>query len=250
MFLITVYTLLSVLAVSMLALLGIVFFLFDEKVIGKILLAFVSISTGALLGDVFIHIIPEMAENTDTFGQGLIILLGGILFSFILEKFIHWRHCHVMPSGDHHHHPMGLVSMAGETLHNFIDGLVIAAGFLASPAIGFSTTIAVILHEIPHEVGNVAVLIHSGYSKKKAVLFNLLSAVSCFIGAGIVLATSGSSVGIGDAMLPFAAGNLLYIAGSDLIPELHKETRLPHGIAQFACIVLGMALMYAILFFE
>lgn len=246
----TFYTFVSVLIVSMLALLGIVFLLFNEKTTQKILLSFVSLSTGALLGDVFIHIIPDLAENTETFAQSLLVVLGGILFSFILEKFIHWRHCHILPSGKHHHHPMGIVNIAGESLHNFIDGLIIAAGYIASPAIGFSTTIAVILHEIPHEVGNVAVLIHSGYSRKKALLLNLLSAVSCFIGAGIVLLTSGASVAIGDAMLPFAAGNLLYIAGSDLIPELHKETRLPHGLAQFACIVLGMAMMYAMLFLE
>ncbi|UPA22862.1 ZIP family metal transporter [Candidatus Peribacteria bacterium] len=250
MFLTTVYTLISVIVVGLLALIGIVLFLFEEKVIRKVLLSFVSLSTGALLGDVFIHILPDLAENTETFSRSLLVVLGGILFSFILEKFIHWRHCHVLPSGEHHHHPMGIMNMAGETLHNFIDGLVIAAGYLASPAIGLSTTLAVILHEIPHEVGNMAVLLHAGFGRKKALFFNFLSGVACLLGAILVLVFAQSSAGLADMMLPFAAGNLLYIAGSDLIPELHKETRLPHGIVQFLCILAGMALMYAMVLFE
>lgn len=247
---IVLYTLGSVLVVSLLSFLGIIFFLFEESVMRKSLLYFVGISTGALLGDVFMHIIPEMAENTDTLQRNLFILLGGILFSFALEKLIHWRHCHILPSGHHHHHPMGIVNIMGEATHNFIDGLVIAAGFLASIPVGLSTTLAVMLHEMPHEVGNVAVLLHSGYPKKRALFFNFLSGAASIIGAVLVLGFTSFSSTLGDYMLPFAAGNLLYIAGSDLIPELHKETKLKQGIFQLLCIVVGMAMMYAIKMFE
>ncbi len=145
---------------------------------------------------------------------------------------------------------MGIINLVGESMHNFIDGLVIAAGFLAGIPIGISTALAVALHEIPHEVGNVAVLLHSGYSKKNALLFNALSASSSLIGAAIVLLFSSSSAAIGPMMLPFAAGNLLYIAGSDLIPELHKETELRKTLGQLVCIVLGMVLMYGVTFIE
>ena len=248
------YTLFAVIGISLLSFLGMFLFLFEENTIRKSLLYFVSISTGALLGDVFIHIIPELAETPETFSMSLVILLGGILFSFVLEKVIHWRHCHVLPSGEHHHHhhhhPMGIINLVGESMHNFIDGLVIAAGFLAGIPIGISTALAVALHEIPHEVGNVAVLLHSGYSKKNALLFNALSASSSLIGAAIVLLFSSSSAAIGPMMLPFAAGNLLYIAGSDLIPELHKETELRKTLGQLVCIVLGMVLMYGVTFIE
>jgi zinc and cadmium transporter len=243
------YSLGSVIAVSLLSFLGILFFLFDEKVIRKSLLFFVSISTGALLGDVFIHIIPELAGHPDTFTRDLYILLGGILFSFVLEKIIHWRHCHVFPSA-HHHHPMGLVNIFGESIHNFIDGLVIAAGFLASIPIGLSTTLAVMLHEMPHEVGNVAVLLHSGYSKKRALSFNVLSASLAIVGTVIVLVSSAMSDVLGGVMLPFAAGNLLYIAGSDLIPALHKETKFANGVGQLFCIIIGMAVMYGVKLME
>ncbi len=251
---VTLYTLGSVLLISLLSFLGIFFFLFEESTIRKLLLYFVSLSTGALLGDVFIHIIPDLAESTETFGRSLYILLSGILFSFVLEKVIHWRHCHVLPSGEHHHHhhhhPMGIVSLIGESMHNFIDGLVIAAAFLASIPIGLSTTLAVVLHEIPHEVGNVAILLHSGYSRKRALLFNGLSGLMSIVGALIVLLFAASDGDLVSRILPFAAGNLLYIAGSDLIPELHKETALRKTLGQLFCIVVGMVMMYGLKFTE
>lgn len=237
-------TLGSVLGVSLLSLLGIGFFLFNDSIIQKSLLFFVSLSTGALLGDVFIHILPDLAAG-QTFIRDLYIVLGGIVFSFAMEKIIHWRHCHVLPSGKHHH-PMGLINIVGESMHNFIDGLAIAAGFLASVPVGLSTALAVVFHEIPHEVGNVAVLLHSGYGKKKAIFFNFLSAAAAILGAIVVLISASASSVIGGVMLPFAAGNLLYIAGSDLIPELHKETKFTQGVLQLLCILLGMAVMYGV----
>src|SRR3989338_9641871 len=116
----SLYTFGAVLAVSLLSLIGVVLFFVKEKWIQASLLSFVSISTGALLGDVFIHILPELAETAETFPRDLLIVLGGILFSFAMEKFIYWRHCHVLPS-DTHHHPMGLINLFGESMHNFID---------------------------------------------------------------------------------------------------------------------------------
>lgn len=248
----TLYTLSAVVGISLLSFLGIFLFLFEEGTIRKLLLYFVSLSTGALLGDVFIHIIPELAEQPE-FNRSLSILLLGILFSFILEKVIHWRHCHVLPSSTHqhhHHHPMGVVNIVGESMHNFIDGIVIAAAFLAGIPIGISTALAVVLHEIPHEVGNVAILLHSGYSKKSALLFNGLSAATSILGAVLVLLFSNADSSLSGMMLPFAAGNLLYIAGSDLIPELHKETELKKTLGQLVCIVLGMGMMYGLRLME
>ncbi len=249
------YSLGSVVGISLLSFLGIVFFLFDEALIRKSLLYFVSLSTGALLGDVFIHIVPEMAEKPDSLAKNLYILLAGILFSFVLEKIIHWRHCHVLPTSghhvhDHHNHPTGIVNLVGESMHNLIDGIVIAASFLASVPIGLSTTLAVVLHEMPHEIGNVAVLLHVGYPKKKALFFNFLSATAAIAGAILVLVSATLSNVLSDLMLPFAAGNLLYIAGSDLIPELHKETKLKQGFGQLLCIIVGMVIMYGVKLME
>ncbi len=254
-----VLAILSVIGVTLLSLLGVVLFFFDERAMKVMLLYFVSFSTGAMLGDVFINILPEMAEQPETFGRGTIIVLVGILFAFAVEKLIHWRHCHVLPGHNccgghtahhHHHHSVGIMSTIGETFHNFIDGIIIAASFLSSIPLGISTTLAVVFHEIPHEIGNVAVLLHSGFSKRKAILYNVLAATPGLLGALLVLAVGSSFGDTITYMLPFAAGNLLYIAGSDLIPELHKETGLGRGVLQLLAIALGMALMYALLGLE
>lgn len=243
-------TILSVIGVSLLSLIGIFFFLLRAAFIEKILLYLVSFSTGALLGDVFMHMIPDMALDMAFFPRACGIILTGILFSFIVEKFIHWRHCHVIDDHHHHHHPAGILSLVGESLHNCLDGIIIAAAYLTSPAVGIATTLAVVFHEIPHEIGNYAILLHSGYTKKKALFLNALAASLSIVGALAVLAVHHSLENIVQYALPFAAGNLLYIAGSDLIPELHKHTRIREGILQLLGMVAGMGLMYAVLFFE
>ena len=251
MFSTVILSLASVIGVSLLSFLGILFFLIEERVIRKILLSFVSFSTGALLGDVFMHILPDMAERPDVFSRGMHIVLLGILFSFTVEKFIHWRHCHVLPENDHeHHHSVGIMSALGESVHNFIDAVVIGASFLASTRLGIATTLAVMFHEIPHEIGNFAVLLHSGFHRKKALRLNILSASTAILGTVCVLVASTQFTSVTDVLLPFAAGNLLYIAGSDLIPELHKQTRLHQGVIQLLAMILGMGFMYLVLFLE
>ncbi len=242
--------LLSTLGVTLLSLLGIGFFLTNERTISRILLYLVSFSTGALLGDVFIHMLPEMATNQAFFPSATLIILGGILFSFVVEKVIHWRHCHILEHGHEHHHPVGFLSLVGEGIHNFIDGIVIAASFLTSIPVGIATTFAIIFHEIPHEIGNYAILLHSGYKRKKALLLNFGSGMFGILGTVLVFAFSGTFTFIADYLLPFAAGNLLYIAGSDLIPELHKSTKLFQSIVQFILMIAGMGLMYLVLFLE
>lgn len=246
-----VLAVLSVIGISLLSLLGVLFFLIDARFIERILLYLVSFSTGALLGDVFIHILPEMAEQPESFSRGAMVVLLGILFSFSMEKILHWRHCHTLPGDGHeHHHPVGLISLVGESIHNFIDGIIIAASFLVSVPLGVTTTLAIAFHEIPHEIGDFAVLLHSGYGKKRALMLNLLSASTAVIGTVLVLVASRQLESVTAYLLPFAAGNLLYIAGSDLIPELHKQTKLHQGVIQFLCMTAGMGFMYLVLFLE
>lgn len=247
-------TLLSVLAVSLLSFLGIVLFFFEGKTMKRILFFFVSFSTGAMLGDVFMHMLPEIAEDAQPFHLSMLLVLGGILFSFVVEKFIRWRHCHIFPDQPccdghehYHHHPVGLMSAIGDLMHNTIDGVIIAASFLTSTSIGISTTIAVVLHEIPHEIGNMAILLHSGYGKRRALFQNALSACAAIVGALATLMLAKEMTMTTSILLPFAAGNLLYIAGSDLIPELHKETGARRGFLQLLAILGGMALMWGML---
>lgn len=240
-------TILSVLAVSLVSLVGVLLFTLHKECLERCLLYLVSFSTGALLGNVFIHIIPELAEDAEFLPTALLIVLSGIVFSFIMEKIILWRHCHVMPTQEvHHHHRIGLMNLSADALHNFIDGTLIAGSFLVSIPVGIATTVAVALHEIPQEIGDFAILLYSGYTKSRALFFNLLAALAALLGAVVILLFSKSLPLTGMYLLPFAAGNFLYIAGSDLIPELHKETRLQHALLQLFCMVGGIFVMYAL----
>jgi zinc and cadmium transporter len=246
------YAIGATVGVSLLSLVGVIFFVINASLIKRVMFYLISFSTGAILGDVFMHMLPEMAGAGNDFAQSMLVVLIGILFSFAMEKIIHWRHCHVLEDHDHdgHHHPVGIISLFGEAIHNFIDGVVIAASFIASPAIGFSTTLAVVFHEIPQEIGDFAVLLHSGFSRGRALFFNLLSALTAVLGAVITLLLTSATQHLTTYMLPFAAGNLLYIAAADLIPELHKETGLKQGVWQIIAMIVGMASMYAILLLE
>ena len=241
---ITVYIFLSVLVVSLVSLVGVLLLLLNEKVLRKSILYFVSFSTGALLGSVFLHFLPEISEHSEHMSEAMIMILFGIIFSFIIEKFIHWRHCHDLDCRANIH-PVGTLVLIGDAAHNILDGILIATSFLVSVPLGISTTVAVILHEIPQEIGDFVVLLHSGYTKGKALFFNLLSACSAFLGAAAVLLLSANIEGIEHLLMPIAAGNFLYIAGSDLIPELHKEVRPAKSAFQLLFMIAGIGLMYA-----
>jgi zinc and cadmium transporter len=236
------YTFLSVFIVSLVSLAGVFFLSFKTDLLKKMLMVLVSFSTGALLGNVFLHLIPEVIESHQ---ENLAWVLVGILLSFVIEKFIHWHHCHDIECATHVH-PVGPLVIMGDAVHNVLDGILIATAYLVSIPVGISTTIAVLLHEIPQELGDFAVLIHSGMSKTKALLFNFFSALTAFAGVAIVLLAAQSVEGIEMVLLPLAAGNFLYIAGSDLIPELHKDTKLKNAAIQLTMMIVGIGLMYAI----
>ena len=209
----------------------------------------VSFSAGALFGDAFIHLLPDVIEEVG-FGLNIsLYVMFGIGFSFIIEKFIHWRHCHIPTSKDHLH-PFAMMNLFGDAVHNFIDGLIIAASYLASIPVGIATTIAVVLHELPQEIGDFGVLLHGGFSKSKALFFNFITALTAVAGAIVALLASFYVKDMTTFLLPFAAGTFIYIAGSDLIPELHKEVEVEKSLLQFAAIVLGVVVMLLLLFLE
>ena len=203
----------------------------------------VSFATGTLLGDAFLHLLPETIERIGFSLEVSLAVLTGILLFFVLEKFISWRHCHVPTSKDHPH-SLGWMNLMGDGFHNFIDGMIIAGSFLVSPALGLSTTFAVLLHEIPQEIGDFGILIYSGFSRTKAIVFNFISALAALLGAILVLSWGQSQLTI--LIVPFTAGGFIYLAGSDLIPELHKETEIKKSLLQFAGLLAGIGLMFLI----
>jgi len=244
------YILLSALFISLLSFVGILTMLFKEKVLSKVLLLLVAFSAGALLGGAFLHLLPEAIE---TAGEGgafkifIFVLLGFCLF-YVLEDFISWHHHHSMSHSkesccDKKIKPFSYLILISDGLHNFIDGLVIAAAFLVSLPAGLATVLAVALHEIPQELGDFGVLIYGGMKKSKALLFNFLSALLALVGGVAGYFISGF---LGERIvyfLPLAAGHFIYIASSDLIPEIKKDFSLAKSLKHFIFFVLGVALM-------
>lgn len=244
------YTLISVLGISLISFVGALTLVLKKDFLNKSVFVLVSLAVGALLGDVFLHIIPETFEAVADPTLISLTFIGGILIFFILEKVMHWHHHH---SGDHAGENilhLGRMVLVSDGVHNFIDGLIVAASYLVSVEVGVATTIAVILHEIPQEIGNFGVLIHAGYTKAKALWFNFLSALTAILGAILALTLGSITEHFAFWLLPLTAGSFIYIALSDLIPELHKNRNLNQGAMQVIGIVVGVIAMAALLALE
>lgn len=244
------YSLASVVIVSLISLVGVLAFSLKEENLKKIVLYFVSFSAGGLFGDAFIHLIPEATEES---GFGIYVslyILLGIIVSFVVEKFLQWRHCHI-PTSEEHPHYFAYMNLFGDAVHNFIDGLIIGGSYLASIPLGIATTIAVVFHEIPQEIGDFGVLIYGGFNKSKAIFFNFLTAFTAIFGAIVALSLGFFIQGFIPFLVPFAAGNFIYIAGSDLIPELRKEEAgLLKSVLQLTAFVLGVLILFSLIFLE
>lgn len=239
------YALVSVIIVSLISLIG-VFFLAGDGRMQKRLLILVSFAIGALSGDAFIHLIPQAFQDL---GFGLftsLLILGGMLIFFGMEKLIRWRHCHI-PTSETHVHPVATLNIIGDGVHNFIDGIIIGASYMVSIPIGLTTTVAVVLHEIPQEIGDFSILLHAGLSKKKAILFNFGSALTAILGTVLVFVIGTRLQQFSAMMLPVTAGGFIYIAGSDLIPEVQAECGGAGIIfSHLMAMLLGIGLMSAL----
>ena len=247
MYTIWLYTLVSVFIVSLISLVGVLTILLKQQDIKRFLLFMVSFAAGALLGDVFIHLLPEIVnEGGFSMGASLYILLGIIIF-FVLEKILHWRHCHLSATKSHTH-PLAFMNLIGDAVHNFMDGMIIAASYMISIPVGIATTLAVVFHEIPQEMGDFGILLHAGMKTGKALLFNFLSAITAVLGALAVLILGSKGLGINEILVPITIGGFLYIANADLIPELHKDTEVKNSVIQLLSFIVGVFVMYALLF--
>lgn len=237
-------TLLWILAFTLInglvAFVGAITLLLNEKTLRKILYVMVSFSAGALLGGGLLHLLAESITvlSVDT---AFLILIAGFSVFFLMERFLHWHHCHEKECDVHEY---SYLILFGDGIHNFIDGLVIAAAFMADIHLGIVTSFLIIAHEIPQEMGDFGVLLHGGMSKRKALFYNFLSQLTCVLGGvvGYLIPVEGFKT----IMLPFAAGGFLYIAASDLVPELHKEADVKKSMISFLFFLIGVGLMMAI----
>ncbi len=244
-----VYTLASVVAVSLVSLTGIMIISLNRRALQEVVFVTVSLAVGAMFGDAFIHLLPEAFAHPGSSTATALSILTGILVFFLLEKFLLWRHDHV-PHDDNTIHPVGYISIVADGLHNFIDGLLIGTSYLASPSIGLATTLAVLLHEVPQEIGDFGVLVHAGFSRKRALMLNFASASLGIAGAIVALVAGVQLAAWPTFILPLTAGGFIYIAGSDLVPELHKERHPVRSLLQLACIAVGIGLMLMLKWIE
>lgn len=232
----------STFAVSLLSLIGIFTFSLKDKLLRRLLLFLVAFSAGALLGGAFLHLIPEAIEATAIMPVTFYLLVGFSLF-FIVERLLHWHHCH---DGKCDVHTFTYMTLIGDTVHNFIDGLIIVASYIISVPVGIASTFAIIAHEVPQEIGDFAILVHGGFTKSKALLFNFLTALAAILGALVGYFLSEISEKFLEFLIPFAAGGFIYVAASDLIPQLHKDPDLRKSLASFLFFLAGLVFMYAI----
>ena len=207
----------------------------------------ISYAIGALLGAAFLEILPHALEHGDAHRMTSTVLFGILVF-FVLEKLVLWRHCHHdhceahdAHAPAHDHGRSGLLILIGDTFHNFVDGILIAAAFLESTQLGIVTALAIIAHEIPQEVGDYLILLHSGYSRARALAFNLLSSLATLVGAMLAYFALSQLTEWIPTLLGLAAASMIYVAVADLIPSLHKRTELKATLQQISLIGLGVA---------
>jgi zinc and cadmium transporter len=226
---------------GLLALAGVFTFFISKKQLNKTIMFLVALSVGALLGGAIFHLIPEAIRDLSTTTTFLIGFLGIIVF-YSLEKFLHWHHCH--KNGKCDEHPYTHLILYGDGIHNFIDGLIIASAFIINIPLGILTSVLIMAHELPQEIGNFGVLIYGGFSKAKALTYNFIVQLTAILG-GILGYFFLEASKYAAYLLPFAAGGFLYIAIGDLIPEIFKEKNIKKIITNIIAIILGLALLYS-----
>lgn len=237
-----IWILASGLLMSALALVGSITLLFSEKTLRQILLPLVAFAAGSLLGGAFFHMIPAAVEKEGDLLSASTWVLSGFTVFFALEQFLHWHHCH--RSASTCKEPLTYLILVGDGLHNFIGGLAVAGTFLIDVRLGMLTWLAAAAHEVPQELGDFAVLVHGGWGKREALWFNVLSALTFLLG-GIVTYMASFQVDIA-FLVPFAAGNFIYIAASDLVPEVNKHRDLATNVIHFFSFTAGIALLYVL----
>jgi len=246
-----IFAILSVLTISLFSIFLIFLIISRFKNISTFTFLLVSLAVGTLLGDAFIHLIPESFESIDSQSTTSLLILLGIIIYFILEKILRFRHCHQPDCQEGGHQHVVPLSVIGDSLHNFFDGIVIAASFQVSLSLGIATSLAVFLHEIPQEIGDFAIMLHHQYSLKKALFLNLVSGAFSLLGVFVTFFFSQFINNFSLYLLPVTAGAFIYLASSDLIPELHRHSSKPSSaLIQLSLLIIGIILMYSLSFFE
>lgn len=249
---IIIQTLIACFLISLCALTGMFAFALSIKQLKRIIPVLVALAVGVLLGDAFIHLIPDAVKRHGSVSDISLTVLIGIFGFFILEKLVRWRHDHQIQDQPQEKQilPLAKMNLMGDAVHNFVDGILIAGSFLVDPVLGLTTTLAIVIHEIPQEIGDVGALLHGGYTPREAVLYNFYCSLSIFPGALFTLLLSQTADSSLSVLLPIAAGGFIYIAASDLIPILHQRSSFPYLLAQTSAFAVGIVCMQSIVLLE
>ena len=234
------WVLAATVANSLVALVGALTLAFSSKTLDKVLHALVGFSAGTLLAGAFFHLLAESLDQMPLMESFYLLFAGFILF-FLIEMFLHWHHCH---EGKCDVHAFSYLILFGDAIHNFIDGLIIAASFTVGIGFGLVTTLLIISHEVPQELGDFAVMVYGGIERKKALLYNLFAQMTSILG-GLIGFFLVAAAGLLVYLLPFAAGGFIYIGASDLVPELHKQGSMRKAMLAFLFFLAGIMLMIA-----
>ncbi len=232
------WILLSGLLMAAIALVGSVTLILEERTLKRLLLPLVALAAGTLLGGAFFHMIPAAVAQM---GNGLPVyawIVVGFVTFFVLEQFLHWHHCHRAVS---EHRPLTYLILVADAVHNFVGGLAVAGAFLIDIRVGVTAWIAAAAHEVPQELGDFGILVHGGWSKRRALFYNFLSALT-FLAGGLVAYSASFALNV-DFLVPFAAGNFVYIAAADLIPEVKHSASAKENLVHFLALLLGLVLL-------
>ncbi len=235
---ILIWIIISAFVVSLAAWTGAITLIFKEEILKKLLLPLVAFSAGSLIGGAFLHLIPEALEKKTSLNVFVWVLVGFSIF-FLMEQFLHWHHCHRVPS--EHKKPVTYLILLSDGIHNFIDGLIIAGSFLVDVKVGIVTWLICLAHEIPQEIGDFGILVHGGWGKYRALLVNFISALAIIPG-GLLVYFVSHEIDI-TFLLSFAAGNFIYIAASDLVPEIKDHHDLKRNVIHFISFIIGIVLI-------
>jgi zinc and cadmium transporter len=246
-----IYALISIIVVSLVSFVGVFALFLKRSWMEKIVMILVALAAGGMLGGAFIHLLPEAVEQG---GPVFLCVILGIILFFVIEVYLYWYHCH---GGHFHKHkrghkcpirPMGYLNLIGDGVHNFTDGIIVAAAFMVNVPLGLMATLAVIFHEIPQEIGDFAVLVYSGFSRKSALFFNFLSALTAILGVLVTYLFASVIGNLTVYLIPFAAGGFIYIAMTDLLAELKEETNIKKATLQILIFLIGIFLMWLVKF--
>lgn len=235
-----VWALIATSIVSILSFVGVVGLAINDKLLNKLLLLMIGFAAGSLIGAAFLHLLPESLEHCHS-NIVFVYAVLGFSFFFVMERYFYWRHCH---NGVCDVHAFTYLNLLGDAIHNFTDGMIIAVAFVTDFRLGVVTTSAIMFHEIPQELGDFSILVYGGFSKSKALFFNFLCALTAILGAiiGYVLSDLVNNFSI--FLLPFSAGGFIYIAASDLLPELHKQKNMKKANFSLIAFFIGLIFMW------